>query len=148
MHQNKRWSLTLRHLVKLILGCHIVRLLLPTLHLEQTLGEWRKTIQENEYNGTFNQSGHQTQLTFILPLKMEISKEGSTILAFFILFLYFILLSTVSLLCTSQRNLFENTIAAVQALKSRPDMIWHLWVSQFLQCQNRQTGQCPNIAKS
>ena len=62
MHQNKRWSPTLRHLVKLILGCHIVRLPLPTLHLEQTLGEWRKTIQENEYNGTFNQSGHQTQL--------------------------------------------------------------------------------------
>ena len=66
---------------------------------------------------------HSLWLTFILPVKMEISKEGSTILAFFILFLYFILLSTVSLLCTSQRNLFENTIAAVQALKSRPDMI-------------------------
>ena len=83
---------------------------------------------------------HSLWLTFILPVKMEISKEGSTILA--CLSCFFSgkgnsILSTVSVLFTSQRNLFENTITAVQALKSWPDMIWHLWVSQFLQCQNR-----------
>ena len=130
MHQNKRWSPTLRHLVKLILGCHIVRLPLPTLHLEQTLGEWRKTIQENEYNGTFNQSGHQTQLTFILPLKMEISKEGSTILAFlscfFILF-YFQLF----LFCVRPKE----TFLKIQSLQCRPsnhDLTWsdiYEWVN-------------------
>ena len=107
---------TLRHLVKLILGCHIVRLPLPTLHLQQTLGEWRKIIQENECNEKIYQSDHHTYLF--------LGGGNSTS-------------STVSVLCRSQWNLFENTITAGPQITT-----WHdlTFMSESILAMSKSTN--------